>query len=165
MGKLNEQSVQVIDRIVDRHRGRLGPVKLMLHDVQKELGYIPFEAMEKIAAASGVSAAEVYGVVTFYTQFTTEPKGKHVINVCMGTACYVKGAGDIYNKFMEQLGIVGGECTPDGKFSLDACRCVGACGLAPVVLVNDEVYGRLRVDDVPGILAKYETEDEGGAQK
>ena len=165
MGKLNEQSVQVIDRIVDRHRGRPGPVKLMLHDVQKELGYIPFEAMEKIAAASGVSAAEVYGVVTFYTQFTTEPKGKHVINVCMGTACYVKGAGDIYNKFMEQLGIVGGECTPDGKFSLDACRCVGACGLAPVVLVNDEVYGRLRVDDVPGILAKYETEDEGGAQK
>ena len=90
MGKLNEQSVQVIDRIVDRHRGRPGPVKLMLHDVQKELGYIPFEAMEKIAAASGVSAAEVYGVVTFYTQFTTEPKGKHVINVCMGTACYVK---------------------------------------------------------------------------
>ena len=87
MGKLNEQSVQVIDRIVDRHRGRPGPVKLMLHDVQKELGYIPFEAMEKIAAASGVSAAEVYGVVTFYTQFTTEPKGKHVINVCMGMLC------------------------------------------------------------------------------
>ena len=118
-----------------------------------------------IADAMGIPMEEVYGVSTFYSQFHLMPKGKYEISVCLGTACYVKGAGDIYNKFMEQLGIVGGECTPDGKFSLDACRCVGACGLAPVVLVNDEVYGRLRVDDVPGILAKYETEDEGGAQK
>lgn len=130
MGKLNEQSVQVIDRIVDRHRGRLGPVKLMLHDVQKELGYIPFEAMEKIAAASGVSAAEVYGVVTFYTQFTTEPKGKHVINVCMGTACYVKGSADLLQRICDLTGTKVNQTSADGLFSLDATRCLGACGLA-----------------------------------
>ena len=95
MRKLNEHSIQVIDEIVKRHTGRPGPIKLMLHDVQHELGYIPFEAMEKIAVASGTSVAEVYGVVTFYAQFTTQPKGKHVINVCLGTACYVKGAQQI----------------------------------------------------------------------
>ena len=84
------------------------------------------------------------------------PKGRYRISVCLGTACYVKGSGDIYNALMEKLGIEGGQCTPDGKFSLDACRCVGACGLAPVMMVNDEVYGRLTVDDIDGILAKYE---------
>ena len=133
MGKLNEQSVQVIDRIVDRHRGRPGPVKLMLHDVQKELGYIPFEAMEKIAAASGVSAAEVYGVVTFYTQFTTEPKGKHVINVCMGTACYVKGSADLLQRICDLTGTKVNQTSADGLFSLDATRCLA--------ILDDQVYG------------------------
>ena len=90
------------------------------------------------------------------SQFTLNPKGRYRISVCLGTACYVKGSGDIYNALMEKLGITGGECTPDGKFSLDACRCVGACGLAPVMMINDEVYGRLTVDDLDGILAKYE---------
>ena len=99
---------------------------------------------------------KIYGVVTFYSQFTLSPKGRYQISVCLGTACYVKGSGDIYNKLMEKLGIVGGECTPDGKFSLDACRCIGACGLAPVMTINDEVYGRLKVDDIDDILAKYE---------
>ena len=98
---------------------------------------------------------KVYGVATFYSQFSLYPKGEYKISVCLGTACYVKGAGDIYNKLGELLEIGGGECTPDGKFSLDACRCIGACGLAPVLTVNDEVYGRLTVDDVPGILEKY----------
>ena len=154
MRKLNEQSMQVIDRIVERHRGRRGPVKLMLHDVQKELGYIPFEAMEKIAEAAGVSAAEVYGVVTFYTQFTTEPKGKHVINVCMGTACYVRGAENVLNEIKNQLGIDIGDTTADGKFSLRTLRCVGACGLAPVVMIGDKVYGRVTPDMVSGILAE-----------
>ena len=101
-------------------------------------------------------AQEIYGVATFYAQFALNPKGRHRISVCLGTACYVKGSGDIYNYLMEKLGIVGGECTPDGKFSLDACRCVGACGLAPVMMVNDDVYGRLTVDDIDDILAKYE---------
>ena len=93
---------------------------------------------------------------TFYSQFSLQPKGQYRISVCLGTACYVKGSGDIFKKLEELLGITNGECTLDGKFSLDSCRCVGACGLAPVMMINDEVYGRLTVDDVPTILAKYE---------
>ena len=98
---------------------------------------------------------KIYGVVTFYSQFSLNPKGKYTISVCLGTACYVKGSGDIFNKFSEKLGIAGGECTADGKFSLEACRCIGACGLAPVLTINEEVYGRLTVDDVDDVLAKY----------
>ncbi len=141
MEKLNQKSIEIIDAIVAKHTGRPGPVKLMLHDVQHELGYIPFTAMEKIAAASGVSAAEVYGVVTFYTQFTTEPKGKHVINVCMGTACYVKGAQALIDRVTELTGAKVNGTSADGLFSLDATRCLGACGLAPVAIIDDKVYG------------------------
>lgn len=97
----------------------------------------------------------IYGVATFYAQFALQPKGKYRISVCLGTACYVKGSGQIYEKLQEVLQIQGGECTPDGKFSLEACRCVGACGLAPVMMVNDEVYGRLTPDDIQGIVDKY----------
>ena len=99
--------------------------------------------------------AEIYGIVTFYTQFSLNPKGQYQIGVCLGTACYVKGSGDILDRIKEILGIDVGECTPDGRFSLDATRCIGACGLAPVFTVNDEVYGRLTVDDVDDIIAKY----------
>ena len=141
MRKLNEHSIQVIDEIVQRHTGRPGPIKLMLHDVQHELGYIPFEAMEKIAVASGTSVAEVYGVVTFYAQFTTQPKGKHVINVCLGTACYVKGAQQIIDDLLAMTKAPVNGTSPDGLFSLDATRCVGACGLAPVVIIDGEVFG------------------------
>ncbi|MBQ7890831.1 MAG: NAD(P)H-dependent oxidoreductase subunit E [Erysipelotrichaceae bacterium] len=141
MRKLNEHSIQVIDEIVKRHTGRPGPIKLMLHDVQHELGYIPFEAMEKIAVASGTSVAEVYGVVTFYAQFTTQPKGKHVINVCLGTACYVKGAQQIIDDLLAMTKAPVNGTSPDGLFSLDATRCVGACGLAPVVIIDGEVFG------------------------
>ena len=152
---LNGETLAKIDRIVDAHRGELGPVKLMLHDVQHELGYIPFEAMEKIAEAAGVSVAEVFGVVTFYTQFTTEPKGKHIINVCLGTACYVKGSQKVLEKLSEELKIPVGDTTDDGLFTLSATRCLGACGLAPVMTINDEVYGRLTPDQIPAIIAKY----------
>ena len=155
MGRLNKESLAKIDEIVKTHKGKRGPVKLMLHDVQRELGYIPLEAMEKIADGAGVSVADVYGVVTFYTQFTTQPKGKHVINVCLGTACYVKGSGDILDEFKNKLGIDVGQCTPDAKYSLEATRCIGACGLAPVLTVNDEVYGRLTKHDVDDIMKKY----------
>ena len=102
-----------------------------------------------------VPLEKVYGVATFYAQFSLSPKGSYNISVCLGTACYVKGSGDIYDKLQEVLGISGDECTPDRKFSLTACRCIGACGLAPVLTVNEEVYGRLTVDDVNGIIAKY----------
>ena len=103
-----------------------------------------------------IPLAEVYGVVSFYTQFSIYPKGQYQINVCMGTACYVKGANEVLDKFRTRLSIDVGECTEDGKFSLEACRCIGACGLAPVVTINDEVYGKLTADDVDGILDDYE---------
>ena len=127
----------------------------VLQHAQNIYGYLPIEVQIKIAESLHIPLAEVYGVATFYSQFSLNPKGKHRVSVCLGTACYVKGSGDIYNKLMERLGISGGEITPDGKFSLDACRCIGACGLAPVLTVNEDVYGRLTVDDVDKILEKY----------
>lgn len=139
--KLNAETLHTIDEIVSRHMERRGPVKLMLHDVQKELGYIPFAAMEKISVASGEPIAKIYGVVTFYSQFCTEPKGKHLINVCMGTACYVKGAQGMLEKLMEMSGSKVNGTSEDGLFSLDATRCVGACGLAPVVVIDGQVFG------------------------
>ena len=108
-----------------------------------------------IADGMNVPLEKVYGVATFYAQFALSPKGVYNVSVCLGTACYVKGAGDLFNKISEKLGIGADECTEDGKFSLTACRCIGACGLAPVLTVNNDVYGRLTVDDVDGILAKY----------
>jgi len=108
-----------------------------------------------ISEAMGVPLEKIYGIATFYAQFTLSPKGKYRCSVCLGTACYVKGAQAIYDKLVELLGIQEGECTPDGKFSLEACRCVGACGLAPVMMINDDVYGRLTPEMLPDILAKY----------
>lgn len=157
---LNEASLLKIDEIVAKHKGKLGPVKLMLHDVQSELGYIPFEAMEKIAVGANVSVAEVYGVVTFYTQFTTEPKGKCVINVCMGTACYVKGSQAIIDKIIEMTGAPVNGTSKDGVFSLDATRCLGACGLAPVVIIDDKVYGNANESTVVEDTIRKIIEDE-----
>jgi NADP-reducing hydrogenase subunit HndA len=108
-----------------------------------------------IANETGIPLEKIYGIATFYAQFALQPKGEYQISVCLGTACYVKGSGDVFNRLSEELGIEAGQCTPDGKFSLDSCRCVGACGLAPVVMINDTVYGRLTPDMVPDILAKY----------
>lgn len=152
MNKLSASAISTIDEIVKKHQGQRGPVKLMLHEVQKELGYIPFEAMERIAVGANVSVAEVYGVVTFYTQFTTQPKGKHVINVCLGTACYVKGAQAILDKVCECVGCKVNETSADGEFSVDATRCLGACGLAPVMVVDGKVHGSLTVDMISDIL-------------
>ncbi|MGL5540091.1 MAG: NAD(P)H-dependent oxidoreductase subunit E [Erysipelotrichaceae bacterium] len=151
MSKLNQQSLATIDAIVAKHQGKQGPVKLMLHDVQHELGYIPFEAMEKIAQGAQTSIAEVYGVVTFYTQFTTQPKGEHVINVCMGTACYVKGSQDILDQILKLTNCKVNQTSADGKYSVDATRCLGACGLAPVVIVDGRVYGSLTKDNLTQI--------------
>ena len=127
----------------------------VLQAAQDIYGYLPYEVQQIIAEKMEVPMEEVYGVVTFYSQFSLNPKGQYKISVCLGTACYVKGSGDIFEKLCQILKIKNGECTPDGKFSLEACRCIGACGLAPVLTVNDDVYGRLTVDDVEGILAKY----------
>ena len=127
----------------------------VMQEAQGIYGYLPIEVQNMIAEGMDIPLEKVYGVSTFYAQFSLTPKGKYNISVCLGTACYVKGSGEIYDKLQEVLGIGGDECTLDRKFSLTACRCIGACGLAPVLTVNEEVYGRLVVDDIDGIVAKY----------
>ena len=149
-----EQEAKLME-IIANHKGQDGALIPVLHEAQALYGYLPIEVQEMISDGLNVPMSEIYGVVTFYTQFTTEPKGKFHIAVCLGTACYVKGSGVIIDKIKEKLGIDVGECTPDGKFSLEATRCIGACGLAPVLTINDEVYGRLETDDVDDVLAKY----------
>lgn len=151
--KEQEEALKSVIAELKDDPGALMPV---LQKAQEIYGYLPIEVQKIISDEMGIPMEKVYGVATFYSQFSLYPKGKYRISVCLGTACYVKGAGDIYNALMDKLGIEGGQCTPDGKFSLDACRCVGACGLAPVMLINDDVHGRLTVDDLDGILAQYE---------
>ena len=149
-----EQEAQ-LKKIISEHKDERGCLMPVMQKAQDIYGYLPIEVQEMIAEGLNVPLEEVYGVATFYAQFALNPKGKYRISVCLGTACYVKGAGDIFDKFAEKLGIGNGECTADAKFSLEACRCIGACGLAPVLTVNDEVYGRLTADDVDDILTKY----------
>lgn len=149
-----EQEAELL-KVISEHVDDQGALMPILQKAQEIYGYLPVEVQTIISNEMDIPLEKVYGVVTFYSQFSLNPKGKYTISVCLGTACYVKGSGDIYNALMEKLGIVGGECTPDGKFSLDACRCIGACGLAPVLTVNSDVYGRLTVDDIDGIIEKY----------
>ncbi|MBR1993029.1 MAG: NAD(P)H-dependent oxidoreductase subunit E [Firmicutes bacterium] len=148
---------QKLDEIVAKYKDTRGALIPVLHEAQEVYGYLPLEVQRVIAEKLNIPLAEVYGVVSFYTQFSIYPKGQYQINVCMGTACYVKGANEVLDKFRTRLSIDVGECTEDGKFSLEACRCIGACGLAPVVTINDEVYGKLTADDVDGILDDYES--------
>lgn len=149
-----EQETNLL-QVISENKSDKGALMPILQKAQDIYGYLPIEVQTMISNEMDIPLEKIYGVVTFYSQFSLSPKGKYKISVCLGTACYVKGSGDIYNKLMEKLGIEGGDCTPDGKFSLDACRCIGACGLAPVLTVNEDVYGRLSVDDVDDILAKY----------
>ncbi len=141
--------------VIDSHKHDKSMLMAVMQEAQDIYGYLPIEVQNMIAEGMEVPLEKVYGVATFYAQFSLSQKGKYNISVCLGTACYVKGAGEIFDRFSELLGIGADECTPDGKFSLTACRCIGACGLAPVLTVNEEVYGRLTVDDVDGIIAKY----------
>ena len=127
----------------------------VMQQAQEIYGYLPYEVQVMIAEGMDVPLEKVYGVSTFYAQFALSPKGEYNISVCLGTACYVKGSQGVLDKISETLGIEAGECTEDGKFSLEACRCIGACGLAPVMMVNDEVYGKLTANDVTDILKKY----------
>ncbi len=133
-------------------KGALIPV---LHEVQKLFGYLPEQALQIVSEEMSIPMSEIYGVSTFYSQFTLEPKGEHIIKVCLGTACYVKGAQDILDRFSSVLEVEIGKTTSDGKFTLEAARCLGACGLAPVLMVDDKVYGRLIPDDVIRIIEEY----------
>ncbi len=149
-----EQEKQLRDFIA-AHKHIPGALMPVLQEAQSIYGYLPQEVQQIIADGLDISTSEVYGVATFYSQFSLTPKGKYKISVCLGTACYVKGADKVLEKIEEILGIKSGECTPDGLFSIDACRCVGACGLAPVVMINDDVYGKLEPKDVQAMLDKY----------
>ena len=144
-----------LEAVIEANKGDKSRLMGVMQEAQEIYGYLPIEVQNVIAEGMEVPLEKVYGVSTFYAQFSLTPKGENHISVCLGTACYVKGSGDIYDKLQEILGIGGEECTADRKFSLTACRCIGACGLAPVLTVNDEVYGRLGTKDVEGIIAKY----------
>ncbi len=150
-----EQEAQ-LKAVIDAHKGQKGAAIPVLHEAQNIYGYLPMEVQKMISEGLNIPLAEIYGIVTFYAQFSLNPKGKYQIGVCLGTACYVKGSGDILEEVKKFLNIEVGECTPDGKFSLDATRCIGACGLAPVVTVNEDVYGRLGKGEIVEILKKYE---------
>ena len=145
-----------LEEIIAKYKDTPGALIPVLHEAQELYGYLPFEVQKIIADGLDIPVAKVYGVVTFYSQFSLTPKGKYRISVCLGTACYVKGAAEILYKLKERLSIDVGECTDDGLFSLDSCRCIGACSLAPVVTINEEVYGKLVPEDIDGIIDKYE---------
>ena len=144
-----------LDAVIAAHKGMPGALMPVLQQAQEIYGYLPIEVQRMIALKMGISIEEVYGVSTFYSQFVLNPKGEIAIAVCLGTACYVKGSGDILDKITQILGLPAGSTTPDGKYSLEATRCIGACGLAPVLTINNEVYGKLVPADMEGILAKY----------
>ena len=150
-----EQENQLME-VIAKHKDSRGALIPVLHEAQEIYGYLPIEVQKIIADNTGVSLEEIYGIVSFYSQFALNPKGEVAIAVCLGTACYVKGAQDLVDRISLRLGIKDGDTTPDGKWSLTATRCIGACGLAPVLTVNDEVYGRLKKEDIDGIIAKYE---------
>jgi len=150
-----DENLTKLKAIIEENKNIKGSLIRVLHEAQLIYGYLPIEVQKVISEGLDIPLAEIYGVVTFYAQFSLKPKGKYNISVCLGTACYVKGAGLLVDEFKKHLGIDVGECTEDGKFSLEACRCIGACGLAPVLTINEDVHGRLVPDDVAGILAKY----------
>ena len=152
---ISQKKAEEIKAICEQYRNDPGELINILHTTQDRLGYLPKEVQETIALELAIPSAQVYGVVSFYSFFTMKPKGKYPISVCMGTACYVRGSEKVLDEFKRQLGIEVGATTPDGLFSLDSLRCVGACGLAPVVMVGSRVYGRLTVADVKGIIDEF----------
>ena len=155
MAHLQEAAVKQINEICDRYKDENTPLMMILSDIQKEYGYIPLEVQEIVSDKTGISVAEIYGVVTFYSFFSLMPKGKYVIGCCLGTACYVKGAQQVIDKFSEILKIKPGETSEDGLFTLDALRCIGACGIAPAVSINGKVYPKMTVDAVPHVIEEY----------
>ena len=155
MSKLQATAVAQIEEICDRYAGEKTPLMMILSDIQNEYGYIPLDVQEIVSKKTGISVAEIYGVVTFYSFFSLTPKGKYVIGCCLGTACYVKGAQNVIDKFSELLKIGPGETSEDGLFTLDALRCIGACGIAPAVSINCKVYPKVEVGQVSEIIESY----------
>lgn len=146
---------EALEAVIEKHKGEAGALMPVLQEAQEIYGYLPEEVQKMIAAGLDVPYSEVFGVVTFYSQFLLNPKGSNPIAVCLGTACYVKGSGLLMEKLESLLGITNGGITADLKFSLDATRCIGACGLAPVLTIGEDVYGRMEPSQLEGILKKY----------
>ena len=161
MARISEAGVEKICEICDRYTNEKTPLMMILSDIQKEYGYIPLEVQQIVSDRTCISVSEIYGVVTFYSFFSLKPKGKFVIGVCLGTACYVKGAQQVLDKFSEILGIGPGETTDDGMFTIDALRCIGACGIAPAVSINGKVHPKVEIKAVAGIIDELRA--EGGA--
>ncbi|MFA7031979.1 MAG: NAD(P)H-dependent oxidoreductase subunit E [Bacilli bacterium] len=159
MPHLQGSAVTQITKIVERYKDEPTPLMMILEDVQKEYGYIPLEVQELISDLTGVPVSEIYGVVTFYSFFSLTPKGKYVIGVCLGTACYVKGSQLVLNKFSEILNLKPGETTEDGLFTLDVLRCVGACAIAPAVSVNGKVYPQVKPEEAIKIVNEYKNKE------
>lgn len=150
-----EQEAKLLE-VINEHKGQKGALMPIMQGAQEIYGYLPYQVQKIISDETGIPIEKIYGVATFYAQFSMQPKGKYVVSVCLGTACYVKGSGNVLEEVEKVLGVKDGECTPDGKFSIETCRCVGACGLAPVMIVDGDVYGKMKPDMVADILAKYE---------
>ena len=150
-----DQEAKLLE-VIAKYKGQKGALMPIMQEAQNIYGYLPYQVQKIISDETGIPIEKIYGVATFYAQFSMSPKGKYIVSVCLGTACYVKGAGKVLEEVEAKLGIGDGECTPDGNFSLEVCRCVGACGLAPVMIVAGDVYGKMTPDRVGGILAKYE---------
>ena len=152
----NKGKLAELDEIISHNKGQRGAVMLSLQSAQDLYGYVPKEVQIHIADGLGVTLSEVYGVATFYSQFALEPRGRFVVGVCLGTACYVRGAKAIMDKMISLLKVPAGKTTDDGRFTLKDTRCLGCCGLAPVIMINDDVYGRLVPEDLPAIVEKYQ---------
>lgn len=151
----HEDKYRELDNLLQEYKGKPGALIPVLHRAQLLFGHLPRDVQVRIAEGLGIPLSEVYGVISFYSFFSLKPRGKYTIGVCLGTACYVKGASAILDKIKETLNITDGNTTSDGLFTLDTTRCVGACGLAPVITVGDDVYGRLTPDKIPEILERY----------
>ncbi|HWR61403.1 MAG TPA: NADH-quinone oxidoreductase subunit NuoE [Clostridia bacterium] len=150
-----KEKMEKLEQILIDHKNVQGGLMPVLHETQELFGYIPEEAQKRISEFLNIPLAEIYGVATFYSRFTLNPRGEYTISVCLGTACYVKNAQGVLDRLKEELKIAAGETTADGKFTLEATRCLGCCGLAPVMMINDEVFGKLVPDDIPDILKKF----------
>lgn len=152
---LNQADFKILEEFITALPNKKGSLIEVLHKAQGLFGYLPGEVQAFVAEKLNIPVSKVYGVVTFYSYFTIKPRGEYVVNVCMGTACFVRGSGDVLLEFQNKLQVKTGETTGDGKFTLSSLRCVGACGLAPVVTINDKVYGHVTVEQVDKILAEY----------
>lgn len=157
---IKSEVVKGVEEICDSYKNEHSPLMMILSAIQKKYGYLPLEIQEIVSKKTGISVAEIYGVVTFYSFFSLQPKGKYVLEVCLGTACYVKNSQQIIDKFSTLLGIKDGETTDDGIFTLEAIRCMGACALAPAMSVNGKVYPRVTPDEVEKIIAEYREKEE-----